>query len=125
MGASPNVAAFFGRNWRRFLKLFSSPKGPDGFYSAFLPLLIVFCAFIVLLLYEVSFLRYRTLILSKQNARLAEAVKKANGQTAFIEGLHKDLQTLAPAHPDAALILTEFFPGAPPNPGTSPNTPQQ
>jgi len=125
LGPSPDVATFFSRRWRRFVKLFSTPKGPEGFYSAFLPLLIVFCSFIVLLLYGVSNLRYRTLVLSKQNARLAQAVKRADAQTAFIDGLHKDLQTLAPTHPAASLILREFFPDIPPNAGSSPNPPPQ
>lgn len=115
----------YRRRRKRFSKLFAPPVGPEGFYSAFLPLLIVFCAFIILLLYEISFLRYRTLVLSKQNARLAEVVKKADAQAAFIEGLHKDLQTLAPAHPAAALMLTEFFPDIPPNAANGSSTPQK
>lgn len=95
---------------RKKFNPFAIPTEAEGFYSPFWPLLVVFLAFIILLVYEISFLRYRTMGLRTQYTRLAGAVQKANAQTEFIKGLHTDLETLAPGHPDVALLLKEFFP---------------
>jgi hypothetical protein len=121
-----NIAARRRRR-KKWFRLFTPPETLEGFYSPFLPLLILFLAFIVLLVYEISSLRYRKIALFKQNARLIQVMQKADEQTQYIEGLHKDLQTLAPAHPAAALLLREFFPDTPPatNADGSPKTPQK
>jgi len=86
------------------------PTDFDGFYSPFGPLAIVFLAFILSLVYEVSLLRHRTMELRMQIARMDAATKKANDQLAFAQGLHTDLQTLAPTHPAAETLLKEYFP---------------
>jgi len=111
---------------RKKMRMLSPPSELEGYYSAFWPLLIVFLAFIILLVYEVSFLRHRAFNLTTQNTRLADGVQKANTQMAFIQGLHGDLANLAPTHPAAAAILKAFFPAAPQEsaaPATSGDTP--
>jgi hypothetical protein len=95
------------RKWFKFLK---APKDMEGFYTPFWPLLIVFMSFMVLLVYEISFLRSRSMSLHMQISHLTDGVQKANGQLVFIQGLHGDLATMAPSHPAAAQILREFFP---------------
>jgi hypothetical protein len=87
-----------------------SPKDFEGFHMPFAPLLIVFLSFILSLVYEVSLLRHRTVELRIQNVRLGSGIQKANEQLAFIQGLHTDLQAMAPSHPAADALLKEFFP---------------
>jgi hypothetical protein len=121
-----NIAARRRRR-KKWFRFFMPPETLEGLYSAFLPLLILFLAFIVLLVYEISSVRYRKIALFKQNAHLIQVMQKADEQTQYIEGLHKDLQTLAPADPAAALLLKEFFSDTAPatNADGSPKTPQK
>jgi len=92
--------------------LWTAPKDFEGFYSPFLPIAIVFFFLIVLLVYEVTFLRRQTFSLRNQNLHMAEAVQKANSQLALVQGLRADLQALEPSHPAAGAILKDFFPVA-------------
>ncbi len=111
---------------KKKLWFLDAPTSLEGYYSPFWPLLIVFLAFIILLVYEISFFRYRTMVLRAQNLHLVDGVKKAKEQIAFIEGVHADLDSLAPGHPAAATLLKEFFPpvpAAPPAPDDLPKTP--
>jgi hypothetical protein len=82
----------------------------DGTYSAFWPLIIVFVALIVLFLYDVSYLRYRKLVLTEQLSQMVSKENENKGQQGFIEGLHEALGKLAPRHPDVATIVDEYFP---------------
>jgi hypothetical protein len=95
---------------RKKFKLFAAPKEPEGFYSPFWPLLVVFMAFVLMFLFEISTLRGRALMMHLQITHMQEALQKANAQTAFIQGLHADIAGLAPTHPIAAAILKEYFP---------------
>jgi len=97
-----------------FRKIFEEPDQIEGTHSAFLPLFIISLSFILVMVYEVEALRYRTLVLSQQNKRVVETLQKAKPQDDLIEKLHQDLQTLAPTDPAAAAILKEFFPPPPP-----------
>ena len=108
------------KRWRKY-NPFAEPDSLEGYYSAFLPLLIVFLAFILLLVYEVWFLRYKALNLVQQNDRLVETLQKAKTQNDFVEGLHKDLQTLASTDPTAASLLKEYFPEPPPTTSDQPS----
>jgi hypothetical protein len=85
----------------------------DGTFSSFWPLLIAFSALLLLFLYDVSYLRYRKLVLTQQLSQVVAREKAAKGQQAFIDSLHQDLNTLAPKHPDVAAILNQYFPPAP------------
>ena len=98
------------RSSRKKFRPFAAPKAPEGFYTPFWPLLVVFMAFMILLIYEISFLRSRAMSLRAQNSHLMEGVQKANAQMQFIQGLQGDLSSMAPSHPGAAAILKEFFP---------------
>jgi hypothetical protein len=109
---------------RKKARFFNAPDSLEGYYSPFWPLLIIFFAFIVLLVYEIWFLRFRTVMLNTQITHLVGSLQKANAQTTFIEGVHKDLSALAPTHPDADQLLKEFFPAipaAPEEPLTAPS----
>ena len=92
------------------MKLIKPPQDLEGFYTPFWPVLIVFIALIVLMVYEISVLRYRRLVLIEQNNHMAEYVNKAKVQNDFIEGLHKDLDSLATTDANAARIEKDFFP---------------
>jgi hypothetical protein len=93
----------------------------DGTYSSFWPLIIVFVALIILFLYDVSYLRYRKLVLTEQLSLEVSRENENKGQQGFIVSLHQDLDKLAPRHPEVAEILGEYFPPdsspAPPAPG--------
>jgi hypothetical protein len=84
----------------------------DGTYSAFWPLLIVFCALLILFIYDVSFLRYRKLILTEQLSQLVSREKGYQPQVVFVDHFHQDLEGLAEKHPDVAVILNQYFPPA-------------
>ncbi len=83
-------------------------KEPDGSYSTFWPLLFVFVALIALFIHDVSFLRYRKLILTEQFSQLSNSEKAAKAQRNFTEKLYRDMALLAPTHPDIATILNQY-----------------
>ncbi len=90
-------------------------KEPDGTYSYYWPLVIVFLAFIFLFVYEVSYLRYRKLIETEQLSHFTGLGKAVKDQTEFALGMQKDMEILAPTHPDVDAILKEYFPDSPVN----------
>jgi len=91
----------------RWFKFF--PEDFEGYCSPFLPLVIVFAAYIVLLIHEFSFLRERQMALVIQDDHLATEMQRAETQGKFIEGLHSDLMRLAPDDPAAGRVLKDFF----------------
>jgi len=90
-------------------KFFSPPKDLEGFYSPFWPLVIVFISIMTLMVYQISFLRHRAMVLDMQIKRLAGPVQKASAEMVFIQDLRADLTALAPQHPSAAVLVKEFF----------------
>jgi hypothetical protein len=84
----------------------------DGTYSSFWPLLVVFVALNILFVYDVSYLRYRKLVLAEQLSQLITKERGGKAQQVFIDSLHQDLDKLAPRHPDVAAIMSEYFPPA-------------
>jgi len=104
-------------------KFFAPPKDLEGFYSPFWPLVIVFISLMALLVYQISFLRHRAMVIDIQIKRLADPVQKANAQMVFIQDLRADLTALAPQHPSAAALVKEFFSTVPSIPTDSPKTP--
>jgi hypothetical protein len=92
---------------------FSDPIDLEFAYSPFWPLMIVFFALIVMFVYEISFLRVRRASLLDQNSKLNVLLERTKKQSEFAQGVHQDLQALAPTHPAAVAILKDFFPDAP------------
>ncbi|MCE0483529.1 MAG: hypothetical protein LV479_04740 [Methylacidiphilales bacterium] len=99
---------------RRFkFNPFRAPTDFSGYYSAFWPLLIVFLSFIILLLYEISVLRFREATLVQRTNHYNEMLDKQKWQADLIQGIHNDLKDLAPTDPAAAALLKDFFPDVP------------
>ena len=94
----------------------------DGTYSSFWPLLIVFCALLILFLYDVSYLRYRKLVLAEQLSQVVSREKGPQAQQAYIIRFHQDLEGLVAKHPDVAAILNDYFPPATPTPAETPSS---
>jgi len=104
-----------------FLKKFiKAPVDIDGFYTPFWPLFIVFGAYTFLLLYEVSFLNTKNLMLLQQRSGMVDPTPKFKEQRDFINIMNKELQALAPTDPAAAAILRDFFPTNPADAGKAP-----
>jgi len=82
----------------------------DGTYSSFWPLLIVFCALLILFLYDISYLRYRKLVLTEQLSQVVSREKGVQAQQAFILHFHEDIEGLTARHPDVATIVNQYFP---------------
>jgi hypothetical protein len=82
----------------------------DGSYSSFWPLLIFFCALLILFIYDVSYLRYRKLVLAEQLIQVVSREKGFHAQEIFIDHFHQDLEALAAKHQDVAVILNQYFP---------------
>ena len=93
-----------------FFSRFKAPVDIDGFYTPFWPLLIIFASFIFLLLYEVTFLNTKRLILLQQRSQLFDPTARAKEQGEFIRKMGNELQALAPTDPLAAGIVKDFFP---------------